>query len=98
VEQPIGVESYQIDRLITMQITPPGQDFNSLVQFGQTFSGAYAETITLTGIGYATRTFNVAGSFTSTVEFHLHPHASPMNHSPSAAQRPPQQIQSDATL
>jgi len=64
VEQPIGVESYQIDRLITMQITPPGQDFNSLVQFGQTFSGAYAETITLTGIGYATRTFNVAGSFT----------------------------------
>ena len=60
---PIGSESYQIDRQITMQLIPPGSDFLSLTQYGQTFTGAYAEAITLTGVGYATRTFNVAGAF-----------------------------------
>jgi len=60
----IGQESYQIDRLISLQLTPPGNDFNSLIQYGQSFSGAYAETITLTGIYPATRTFNIGGAFT----------------------------------
>ena len=63
-QQPIGVESYQIDRQISLTIGAPGDDYLSLTQFGQSFSGAYAETWTLTGIGFATRTFNVAGSFT----------------------------------
>ncbi len=61
---PIGSESYQIDRQITLNLTPPGNDYNSVTQFGQSFSGAYAELVTLTGVGFATRTFNVAGAFT----------------------------------
>jgi len=61
---PIGSESYQIDRSITMNITAPANDYNSLTQFGQSFSGAYLETITMTGLAFATRTFNVAGAFT----------------------------------
>jgi len=60
-QQPIGVESYQIDRQITLQVAPSANDFNSLTHFGQTFSGFYYETITLTGAG--ARTFNAAGWF-----------------------------------
>ena len=63
---PIGVESYQIDRLITLSLLAPGNDYLALTQFGQVFSGTYAESITLTGINFATRTFNMAGSFTIT--------------------------------
>lgn len=61
---PIGSESYQFDRQITMSVIAPSNDYNSLTQFGQSFSGAYAETITMTGVGFATRVFNVAGAFT----------------------------------
>ena len=61
---PIGSESYQIDRLITLSLVPPGNDFISLVTYGQSFNGAYSERITMTGIGFATSVFNVAGGFT----------------------------------
>jgi hypothetical protein len=63
-ELPIGSESYGITRQITLNITAPGNDFSSLTQAGQTFSGAYSEAITVTGLSGATRTFNVAGAFT----------------------------------
>jgi len=56
-----GQESYGISRAITLNITPPGNDFNSLTQAGQSFSGAYTEAITMTGAG--TRVFNVGGAF-----------------------------------
>jgi hypothetical protein len=62
-ELPVGSESYDISRVITLNVTPPGTDFGSLTQAGQNFSGAYTEAITMTGLGGATRTFNVAGSF-----------------------------------
>ncbi len=62
-ELPQGSESYGIQRQITLSLLPPGNDFLSLTQAGQSFSGAYVETITMTGIGGATRTFNVAGTF-----------------------------------
>ncbi len=61
---PLGAESYQMDRQIILSLAPPGGDFNSLTQFGQSFAGAYAETVTLTGLKGATRTFNTAGAFT----------------------------------
>ena len=63
---PVGVESYQIDRSITLNLLAPGNDFVSLTRFGQTFSGAYAETLTLSGINFAPRAFNMAGAFSIT--------------------------------
>jgi hypothetical protein len=60
---PQGSESYQITRQITLNVLPPGSDFASLTAASQTLSGNYAETITLGGLGGASRTFNVAGFF-----------------------------------
>jgi hypothetical protein len=60
---PVGSESYGITRQITLSVNSPGTDFASLTQFGQSFQGAYTETITMTGLSAATRTFNVAGTF-----------------------------------
>ena len=62
-ELPVGTESYGITRQISLAITAPGNDFDSLTQYGQSFLGAYSETITMTGLSAATRTFNVAGMF-----------------------------------
>ena len=62
-QQLMGVESYQIDRAITLSITAAGNDFNSLTQFGQAFSGNYSETVTVTGLNAFQRSYNVAGSF-----------------------------------
>ena len=61
-----GAESYQISRQITLSIVPPGDDFTSLTTANRVLSGNYQETITLGGVAGATRTFNVAGSFTLT--------------------------------
>jgi hypothetical protein len=60
---PVGSESYEITRQITLSVNSPGTDFASLTQFGQSFQGAYTETITMTGLSAAKRTFNVAGTF-----------------------------------
>jgi len=60
---PIGLESYQIDRQITLSLLAPGNDYDAVTQYGQTFSGSYLETLRLTGISATTRTFNVAGAF-----------------------------------
>jgi len=62
-ELPEGSESYGIQRFITLTVASPTNDFASLTQSGQTFSGTYQETMILTGIGGATRTFNNAGTF-----------------------------------
>lgn len=62
-ELPVGAESYGITRQITLTMNSAGSDYASLTQFGQSFQGAYTETITMTGLNAATRTFNVAGSF-----------------------------------
>lgn len=63
---PRGAESYDISRQITLTIAPPNNDFASLAQAGQTFSGTYLETITVAGLNGATRTFNVTGVFALT--------------------------------
>jgi hypothetical protein len=62
-ELPPGAESYDIARQITLEILPPGDDFQSLTRAGQTLSGTYEESITVSGAGDASRTFNVSGIF-----------------------------------
>jgi len=63
IQLPVGVESYDISRNITLNITPPSDDFQSLTQAGQSFTGAYSEALILTAIGGATKEFDTAGSF-----------------------------------
>jgi hypothetical protein len=58
-----GYESYRITRQITLQISPPGNDFTSLTSAGLSVSGNYLETIVLAGLGGATRNFSVSGVF-----------------------------------
>ena len=58
-----GFESYTITRVITLTITPPGNDFVSLTSSGQVFTGVYAETVTLAGKGAESRTFATQGTF-----------------------------------
>ena len=59
-----GFESYTITRVISLTITPPANDFASLTSSGQTFTGVYAETVTLAGKGPETRSFATQGTFT----------------------------------
>lgn len=60
---PRGAESYDIERDISLAFAPVNNDFDSLTRMGQSFSGTYAETITLRAAGSASRHFNVAGIF-----------------------------------
>jgi hypothetical protein len=66
---PQGSESYGVQRQITLNVTPPANDFSSLVSANQTIDGVYSEIITLKGLARAggtndTRRFEVRGSFT----------------------------------
>jgi|LakMenEpi03Aug12_release.lakeMendotaPanAssembly.Ray.scaffolds.fasta_scaffold148841_2 hypothetical protein len=68
-ELPQGSESYTIVRDITLNVTPPRDDFASRTAASQTLNGQYAETIRLLGLARAgntfdTRTFEVRGIFT----------------------------------
>ena len=58
-----GVESYGINRQISLTFTPPENDFNSLTQGSQDFVGNYAEVITFQARGAQTRQYNVLGTF-----------------------------------
>ena len=62
-ELPQGSESYEVTRQITLNISPPGNDFAGLTSASQTIYGSYQEAITLAGLGGATRTFNATGAF-----------------------------------
>jgi len=57
-----GMESYGLQRQITLTFSPPGNDFNSLTG-GATAWGYYQESITVQGFAGAQRNFNVAGTF-----------------------------------
>jgi len=59
-----GGESYDVTRQISLLINPPGSDFTSLTSAGQSLSGTYVETITVSGLGSAARNYNVTGVFT----------------------------------
>jgi hypothetical protein len=63
-ELPIGAESYAISRRITLSVQPNTADFLSLTTANGSLTGAYSETITLTGAG--ARVFTTAGSFSLT--------------------------------
>ncbi len=58
-----GYESYGINRQITLNISPPGNDFSSLTSAAQSMVGIYQETISVAGLGGATRNFYVSGIF-----------------------------------
>ncbi len=64
--QPItkpGVESYDIDRQITLEFTKPGQDFASRTAGSSRVQGLYSEAIVLKGRDNQTRTIVTQGSF-----------------------------------
>lgn len=58
-----GLESYGVNRQITLSFTTPANDFNSLTSGSQDFTGNYAETITFQARGSEIRQYNVLGSF-----------------------------------
>lgn len=66
---PQGSESYTVVRDITLQFTPPSDDFAGRTSVGQSLGGVYGETIRLLGLARGdgntdTRTFEVRGDFT----------------------------------
>lgn len=61
--QPRGVESYTVNRQLTLTFTAPQNDFDSLTASTQDLGGNYAEAITFLAKGTDTRTFNVLGTF-----------------------------------
>jgi hypothetical protein len=58
-----GYESYHVTRQITLNISPPGNDFASLTSAGQSLVGYYAESVTVGGLGGASRSFYASGIF-----------------------------------
>ena len=62
-QQDRGLESYDLNRNITLSMNTVGTDFDSLTRYGQSFQGSYSEAVNMVGIGGAIRTFNVTGSF-----------------------------------
>lgn len=60
----LGVESYGINREITLTFDRTGSDFAALTANSLALHGTYQETVTLTGKSGASRRFQLAGSFT----------------------------------
>jgi len=65
-ELPVGSQSFDISRQITLTVAPNTSDFLSLTAGNTSLAGTYQETVTLTGLGGATRTFTSAGAFSLT--------------------------------
>jgi hypothetical protein len=63
-ELPVGSESYTITRQITLGIMANTSDFISLTTANSSLAGNYNETITLTGLGGATKSYLTSGAFT----------------------------------
>ncbi len=60
---PVGSESYIIRRQITLGIVANTDDFISLTTANSSLTGNYNETITLTGLGGASKSYLTSGSF-----------------------------------
>ena len=58
-----GTESFDIVRQISMQVNPPGNDFNALTGRATRLSGAYRETVTVSGAPGQARNFDIGGYF-----------------------------------
>ena len=65
-ELPVGSQSFDISRQITLTVAPNTSDFLSLTAGNTSLAGTYQETVTLTGLGGATRSFSSAGTFSLT--------------------------------
>jgi len=65
-ELPVGSQSFDISRQITLTVAPNTSDFLSLTTGNTSLAGAYQEAVTLTGLGGATRSFTSAGTFSLT--------------------------------
>jgi hypothetical protein len=62
-ELPVGSESYIIKRQIALNVMPGTVDFISLTTANSSLTGNYNETITLTGLGGASKSYLTSGSF-----------------------------------
>jgi hypothetical protein len=62
-ELPVGSESYNITRQITLSVVANSTDFVSLTTANTSLLGLYNETITLTGLGGATKSYQTSGAF-----------------------------------
>ncbi|MCC5804796.1 MAG: hypothetical protein JJU00_00585 [Opitutales bacterium] len=60
---PQGVESYGIERRITLRVQAPGGDFANVTAGSGTLSGTYEETVLLHGRDGASRTYRSRGAF-----------------------------------
>ncbi len=58
-----GLESYTVIRDITLTITPPGNDFDSLTRGGSQMGGVYEETMTFEGKNTEKKEYDVRGAF-----------------------------------
>jgi hypothetical protein len=61
-ELPMGSESYEIDRTITLSLTASTNNFLNLTTANSVLSGLYNETITLKGLGGYAKTYQTAGT------------------------------------
>lgn len=61
---PQGVESYGVQRQITLNFTAPANDFDGLTSGTQTLGGNYVESVTFLAKGSDTKSFQGLGSFT----------------------------------
>jgi hypothetical protein len=62
-ELPMGSESYQITRTITLSLMPNTNDFISLTSASSSLSGLYNESITLKGLGGFQKIYQTIGAF-----------------------------------
>lgn len=62
-ELPIGSESYEVDRIITLSLVANTNNFISLTTANSTLSGVYNETIVFKGLGGFTKNYQTTGSF-----------------------------------
>jgi hypothetical protein len=62
-ELPMGSESYAITRQIQLSVVANTDDFISLTTANTSLAGLYYETITLTGLGGNTKSYQTSGTF-----------------------------------
>ena len=58
-----GLESFAISRALTLEFASPGDDFSALTATAIEMGGVYAETITVSGSGPDSNTYEVRGAF-----------------------------------
>ncbi len=63
---PSGKESYDLRRLMTLNFTVPGNDFDSRTRSGTSLTGSYAETVSYRAADTVLKQFNVLGTFSLT--------------------------------